>query len=184
MLEEWRDIEGFDDYQVSNLGTVKCKDRYIKTAIGAKLLKERLIALNVQRTGYVTVYMKDNSVVWKTVSVHRLVAITFIPNPEKKREVNHIDGDKANNCLDNLEWATPSENQRHSRARGLNRSDMNPLCRKVRCIQTRQEFNSIQECARYYKVNTETIRKRLNSPVNKRILKGLDFEYIEKEPRR
>lgn len=182
LIEEWKQIDGFYNYEVSSFGNVRLKDTYRKTVTGTRLYKGKIIATSEQKNGYLTVNMKNDSSVWKTVSVHRLVAKTFIPNPENKREVNHVDGDKTNNNVSNLEWATAGENQRHARKLGLNRTELNPLCRKVKCIQTGQEFESIEDCARHYKVHTETIRNRLKRKVNKRILKDLDFEYIQKEP--
>lgn len=68
-----------------------------------------------QSSGYITVTISG-----KTKYVHRLVAQTFIPNPENKPEVNHLDGDKSNNAVSNLEWVTPSENVRHAVDTGLN----------------------------------------------------------------
>lgn len=178
MIEQWKTIEGFCNYEVSNFGDVRLKDTYRKTVTGTRLYKGKMIAINQQKGGYLTVYMKNDSGVWKTVSIHRIVAKAFIPNPDNKREVNHIDGDKKNNKLDNLEWTTAKENQRHARKLGLNRTELNPLCRKVKCVQTGQEFESVEECARYYQINTATVRSRLTRKVNKRILQDLDFEYV------
>jgi hypothetical protein len=107
--EEWRDILGFDGkYQVSSLGNV----RNSKT----------MYQLNPSKTnsGYYEVKLYDQN---KNKSihfrVHRLVAATFIDNPECKRTVNHIDGDKSNNAVSNLEWATHKENLRHAHDTGL-----------------------------------------------------------------
>ena len=73
---------------------------------------------NKTTAGYPRVQLfNENGAKWQTI--HRLVAETYILNPENKAQVNHIDGDKANNMLFNLEWCTPSENQKHACDTGL-----------------------------------------------------------------
>lgn len=107
--EEWRDIVGFDGkYQISSLGNV----RNIKTMKQLKSSKTQ--------SGYCDVKLYDRNQ-RKNVHfrVHRLVATAFIDNPECKRTVNHIDGDKNNNTVSNLEWATHKENLRHAHDTGL-----------------------------------------------------------------
>lgn len=104
MIENWKDIEGYEGkYQVSNFGNVRNKSKVLslRTNRGYK---------------YITLY-KDGKTTSK--AIHRLVAIYFIPNTVNKPEVNHIDGDKKNNRIDNLEWCTPSENSKHAYAIGL-----------------------------------------------------------------
>lgn len=120
-MEVWKDIPGYEGlYQVSNTGKIKrlarfkynpmCKDS--KQLIPEKILKSGI------RTGYCVVpLLKDG--VRKTYSVHRIVAHVFIPNPENKRTVNHKDGNKTNNNVDNLEWNTDSENLMHAIETGL-----------------------------------------------------------------
>ena len=105
-MEIWKDIEGYEGlYQVSSLGNVR--RLYSKTYPYPRLLKQSL------RRGYLSVDLCKDSI-RKTVSVHRLVAECFIPNPENYEQVNHIDENKMNNCFQNLEWCTCSQNINHS----------------------------------------------------------------------
>jgi hypothetical protein len=103
-MEEWRDIEGWEGlYQVSNMGRVKsfCKG------------KERLLSQIINRNGYCAVHLKQGGRLYYA-TIHRLVAKSFIQNPDKKEEVNHIDGIKTNNRVENLEWVNRSENLIHA----------------------------------------------------------------------
>lgn len=104
--EIWKDIKWYEWYQISNLWNIKCLN-YKKT------LKEKLLKCVFNKNWYVYISLYKNSLT-KTYRVHRLVAKAFIPNPENKPQVNHIDWNKKNNCVENLEWITASENQKHS----------------------------------------------------------------------
>ena len=111
-MEIWKAIEGTNGtYEVSNTGKVRCLN-YKMTGKTKELTCTEKVGGYLQLR--VTVDGKR-----KTVVVHRLVAKAFIPNPENKPEVNHKDGNKKNNHVDNLEWATRSENIRHAVASGL-----------------------------------------------------------------
>ena len=106
-MEEWKDIEGYEGlYQVSNLGNVRAL-KFYHSRNNIHLLKP-----TVNKYGYCVVGLhKDKKV--KQYRVHRLVAIAFLPNPDNLPYVNHIDCDKTNNSLTNLEWCTQSENVKH-----------------------------------------------------------------------
>lgn len=77
-------------------------------------LRGRPVKIGIDTKGYPQVPYKNNLGKWTTVKLHKLLAIAFIPNPENKSQINHIDGNKANFKLSNLEWCTQSENQIHS----------------------------------------------------------------------
>ena len=111
-MEMWKAIEGTDGrYEVSNTGKVR-SNNYLGHG------KQQELSLAKDQKGYLRVRIyKDGS--RQTVKVHREVAKAFIPNPENKPEVNHKDGDKENNHVENLEWATPSENTTHAYDSGL-----------------------------------------------------------------
>ena len=83
-------------------------------------LTRKMMKPNLIRNGYLRVRIKCDDGVARSFLIHRLVALTYIPQPEGKNEVNHVDGVKTNNHLSNLEWVTRSENQQHAFALGLN----------------------------------------------------------------
>jgi hypothetical protein len=114
-MEIWRDIEGFEGmYQVSNMGRVRGVDRYVGYRNGRKRLwKGHIKKPTVTAKGYLKVSMHDGQK-RKTEEIQRLVARAFIPNPMNKPYVNHKDGNKQNNAVENLEWTTPSENTIHA----------------------------------------------------------------------
>lgn len=103
MNEIWRDISSYEGlYQVSNLGNVKSLN-YLRTG------NERMLKPVKNRYGYLLVNLCKNGKT-RLFKVHRLVAKAFIPNTNNKSDVNHKDENKANNCVDNLEWTTRKEN--------------------------------------------------------------------------
>lgn len=119
MDEVWKDIDGFEGvYQISNLGRVKSLRRYRKSKLGKNVLIEETI-LNgaVDAYGYKIIGLSKNGKSHRK-KIHRLIAEAFIPNSENKPQINHIDGDKLNNSIENLEWCTSSENNLH-KARNL-----------------------------------------------------------------
>ena len=109
MKEEWRYIDGFLNYEVSNLGRVR-------NAIYCRMLKP-----SVNYEGYLTIKLFKNGV-GTNKRVHRLVADAFIENPFCKPQVNHIDHNKLNNAANNLEWVTPQENVDHEIRCGTNKT--------------------------------------------------------------
>ena len=108
MIEFWKTIEGYTNYHISNYGIVK----------SLKHNKQKILKLSDNGLGYLFVELCKNNTSLK-LYVHRLVAQTFIPNPNNKPQVNHIDGNKQNNRVYNLEWCTHSENIKHSYKIGI-----------------------------------------------------------------
>jgi len=119
-MEIWKDAKGFENYyEVSNTGKVRRK----KTATYYKdgrvaFFSETILKESITKKGYKTVYLSMKSKKY-TRFVHRIVAETFIPNPENKATVNHKDCDKKNNNYNNLEWMTNKENMNHAFDKGI-----------------------------------------------------------------
>lgn len=110
MQEIWKPVKEYENlYMISNLGKVKSLDRITKNGRGEFLKKGKILTNNINNMGYEYLYLKDGGRNRK-VYVHRLVASAFIPNPNNKKEVNHIDCNPLNNKADNLEWVSHKEN--------------------------------------------------------------------------
>lgn len=109
MKEEWKTITDWDLYEISNLGNLRGKERIVNNHGGTYIRKARLLKPAKDKYGYYTFTLKQNGKK-KQFKIHRLVAMMFIPNPQNKPCVNHIDNNPSNNRVDNLEWVTMQEN--------------------------------------------------------------------------
>lgn len=119
-VEIWKDIENFSKYQVSNLGNVKSKDRYTKAKDDEIIhRKEFLLKEFINKKGYKQVTLYDDNGKPKTMRVHKLVALAFIENKNNLPQINHIDGNKLNNEVSNLEWISNYDNMQHAIKNGL-----------------------------------------------------------------
>jgi hypothetical protein len=157
MKETWVDIEGYEElYSISTLGRVKSLERYRQNHGRLQKVESKIKSTRKDKQGYVLLDLyKDNKP--KTVRVHRIVAEAFIPNPNNKETVNHIDGDKSNNNINNLEWASAKEQNEHFYKRNLKSKEniekavkaMNKVqSKKVKCLNDETVYESVSEAAR------------------------------------
>ena len=117
--EYYANVKGYENlYQVSCYGTIKSVDKVVKNKNGYRTIKRKILTPKFDKYGYLKVGLtKEGKQKYKFV--HRLVAETFIPNPNNYPIVNHIDGDKTNNHISNLEWCTQQYNVKHAYKNGL-----------------------------------------------------------------
>ncbi len=137
MTEVWSPVEGYENlYEVSNLGRVRS---YHNNKYGiAKTPK----IIKGQSGLYNTIVLARNGEK-KTVYLHRLVAVAFVDNPHGYNEINHIDGNKKNNCYSNLEWVTHKENMEHA-----SKNVLLGQCKAVVCLEDNTVFSSITDAGR------------------------------------
>ena len=153
MQEIWKTINDFEGYIISNFGNL----------ISLKNSQTKYLTKRINKKGYVEYKLTRNgkSSYYKA---HRLVAKTFIPNPENKPQVNHIDGNKQNNHVDNLEWCTNSENQLHAYRNVLKRPTRGHLRHNARPINQYDLYgNFIQtwSCIKYASDNLNIHRSNI-----------------------
>lgn len=158
MEEIWKDIDGYEGYyQVSNFGEVRSVDRQIIRGNGIWNLNGKCLKQDLNRDGYSLVTLCKNAKC-KGFSVHRLVAIAFIGNSHL--DVNHKDGDKNNNHVNNLEYSTKKDNLNHAVQTGLIKS--NALIHEREIIGDYQSGMGIRDLKTKYKTHYDSIKRVLN----------------------
>lgn len=184
MVEEWKPVKGFEGcYEISNLGRVRSLPR--------PYCKGRVLKPKKMKIGYNSVNLSKNSVK-TTLYIHRLVASHFIDNPDKKLEVNHKDGDKTNNNVDNLEWVSSSENTQHAYDTGLIPRTTKPFSKKARANMGKVKgkdhymfkgyyhtpygvFESSKQASKVIGCGKNTVASRCKNPRFK------DYYFVDKE---
>jgi len=144
-MEDWKTIKGYPNYLISNEGRVFSykSNKFLKPGKGSR--------------GYLIVVLCNNSV-GKSHTIHRLVALAFIPNPENKLTVNHIDSVRTNNHVSNLEWTTYSENNQH----GYDFGFIKPV-KGSKNVQSKLTESQVKEIRSLYKTGeyTQTVLAKI-----------------------
>ncbi len=169
MKETWKPVVGYEEtYLVSNLGNVKSVGNFIMPNGGNRPIRE--LKKGVHRCGYLIVRLYKNGK-QKQHYIHRLVAMAFIENPFDKEQVNHIDGDKTNNAVDNLEWVSREENINHAYETELNEQS-NRIVLIDKATKERKTFSSFAKASAYMGKNIAYISEmlKLGKCQNKRYL--------------
>lgn len=171
--EIWKDIQDYEGmYQISNLGRVKGLLINKEVSRGTGKIKyckpERVLDCSMSNYGYKRCQLK-NGVKSKQFFIHRLIASAFVPNPNNLDTVNHIDGDKLNNSISNLEWCTLAENTKHAFKTGLNkpyqRSNIKGIqkhSKQVQCAKTGKVWPSIKAACIDLNTNPSSLKRILN----------------------
>ena len=166
MIEQWKNIIEANNYEISNFGRVRNKTT-------KQILKGRL-----SKSGYLQVSIKLNETQkFSNRYIHRLVAIYWIDNPDNKKEVNHHDGNKENNHNLNLEWVTPSENQKHRHKLGNNKTSQKRVGKFDKDGNLIVKYDSIIEAATLEGSPRVSIDNVLQG--RRYTLKGFVWKYLD-----
>lgn len=159
--EVWKDIIGFEGYyQISNLGNVKSLERFVPRKVKERFLKPRI------KKDYYYVKLSKNGFS-KHYPIYRLVAIAFIPNPNNKPCIDHINGCKKDNSVYNLRWVTHKEN--------TNNPSTN-ITKPVLCIETNTVYPSVCEAAKHFNLHQSNIS---SACIKNRKSGGYHWKYLE-----
>lgn len=166
--EIWKDIKGFENlYQISNYGNIRSLDKKARCKNGYRISKGKILKTYISNKGYKRINLLKNRKI-KTFPIHRLVALAFLDNPNNKEQVNHINGIKTDNRVENLEWVTCKENIKHSIRSGL--TNYQYKNKKLIVI-----FDSIKQASEMLNIDRNKIYTRVN---NGKDYKGIYFKKI------
>lgn len=167
-IRVWKDIEGYEGhYQVSNYGEVRSLDR---TTTHGHMWKSRIRKPAQHSAGYLIISLwKGNKE--KIFYVHRLVGQAFIPCYQRGSIINHKDGNRKNNCIDNLEWVSYKDNSNHAR------DILHTIGQRVRCLSTGKVYSSQSAAARDLGVSAASVSLHLNG--KRRTAKGFLLEWLD-----
>lgn len=160
MSEIWKDVPQYEGlYQVSNTGKVKSLSHYTRNNVkgGKRLTNGKVLSQYKMPNGYLQVQLSKNES-RKKYYVHRLVANAFLKNEQGLSDVNHIDGDKNNNSIENLEWCSHKDNQVHMVDNGLTRKS-----KPVMCIETGMVYRSMTEAEKQTGIDRHSIKESCES---------------------
>ena len=165
MAEVWREIPGYEGYyEASTLGRIRSVSRDAIGRWGTCQRRPTILSQTPNSNGYMQVRFSIHGQKSKPLA-HRLIATTFLPNPDGLPQVNHKDGDKANNCAENLEWCTASDNAKH-RVHVLGKQTGRAK-RPVICVDTGTIYESSHHAARALGLNQGNILQVCNGEYNR-----------------
>lgn len=186
LMENWKDIEGYEGlYQVSDCGNVKSLERDVYSQCGTitRRTKEKILVPILDRDGYMRVNLHKNGKM-KVMSIHRLVAMAFLPNPENKPQVNHIDEVKTNNAVDNLEWCNHEYNinygtrtERSIQNRRSYKLGNAPRAKPVFCVELNKKFDCAKSVEKELGVDGSAITKACKGKI--KTTGGFHWRYAD-----
>ena len=176
MTEIWLPIEGYENlYEVSNLGRVRRLESVVTNKAGVtRKFPGKILKPGTRQNGYLGVVLCKNGIV-RSFLLHRLVASAFIPNPDNGFcVVNHLDENKQNNSVENLEWCTQKENVNYGTR---NKRASEKRQKPVLCIELNQIFQSLTDAAKQLSLSVGNISWVLTG--RSKTAGGYHFEYAE-----
>lgn len=186
-IEIWKDVVGYEGfYKISSIGNIKSLDRYVNCRGGRKICYGKTLKPHLDRDGYLKIEIGRNEPKAKKYFIHSLVAKAFLPNPNNFPQVNHIDGNKFNNQIENLQWCDVFINNKHAFDTGLNKSfgenhkdaklkitDVLEIKKLMSAAQeSKNEINQRKELAARFNVSISLIRHITANKIWKMALKA------------